>query len=145
MQSQLSSAQLSYSSAAQRRAVPCGTVPYPAVQCCAVLCRAELCCAVLSFVHTLLRIMRSTSQGPDAGMYACTRLCAFFIDCLLGPLHLFYFSRKVHPHCRSQRDIASKHTSQHRAITFAQVALGIIKSLVAPNHGPLMSAPFTHY
>ena len=39
--------------------------------------------------------------------------------------------------------MASKHTSQHRAISSAQVALGLIKSLVAPNHGLLLSAPFT--
>ena len=52
--------------------------------------------------------------------------------------------RKVHPHCRSERDIANKRTVQHGAINSAQVALlGIIKSLVTPNHEPLFSAPFT--
>ena len=51
--------------------------------------------------------------------------------------------RKLHPYCRSERDTANKHTVQHKAICSAQVALGIIKSLFAPNHGPLLSAPFT--
>ena len=35
-------------------------------------------------------------------------------------------------------------TAEHnRAICSAQAALGIIKSLFAPNRGPLLSAPFT--
>ena len=35
-------------------------------------------------------------------------------------------------------------TAEHnRAICFAQAPLGIIKSLFAPNHGSLFSAPFT--
>ena len=34
----------------------------------------------------------------------------------------------------------NKHTSHHRAISSAQVALDI-KLLVSPNHGPLLSAP----
>ena len=51
---------------------------------------------------------------------------------------------KLHPYCcRSEYGIASKHTAQHRAISSAQVALGITKTRVAPNHGPLLSAPFT--
>ena len=46
-------------------------------------------------------------------------------------------------YCGSERDIANKHAVQHRAFSSAQVALGIIISLVAPNHGPLLSAAFT--
>ena len=46
MYSKLSSAQLQLSSAAQRRAVPCGALP-----CGAVLCRAAPCCAVLSYIQ----------------------------------------------------------------------------------------------
>ena len=51
--------------------------------------------------------------------------------------------RSVHPYCRSERDIASKHTTQHRATSFAQVPLGNMNSLVASNHGPFLPAPFT--
>ena len=35
-------------------------------------------------------------------------------------------------------------TEHNRAICSAQAALGIIKSLFAPNRGPLLSAPFTY-
>ena len=48
-----------------------------------------------------------------------------------------YFLRKLHPsYCRSERNITNTQHSTDRA-------LGIIKSLVALNHGPLLSAPFT--
>ena len=53
--------------------------------------------------------------------------------------------RKLHLYGRSGRDIASKHTAQHRAISSAQVALGVIKSLAAANHGPLLPAPVLLY
>ena len=41
---------------------------------------------------------------------------------------------------------STQHSTQHRPTisNSAQEALGIIYSLVAPNHGPLLSAPFTH-
>ena len=58
--------------------------------------------------------------------------------------------RRLHPYCRSARDIANKHTAQctqHRATinSSAQAAaLGIVTSLVPPNHGPLVSVPFTY-
>ena len=41
--------------------------------------------------------------------------------------------------------ISTQHSAQHRAPinSSAQATLGIINSLVAPNHGPLLSAPFT--
>ena len=51
---------------------------------------------------------------------------------------LFVFFAEITPIGRSKRDIANNHTAQHRAITSAQVALGTIKSLVVPNHGPLI-------
>ena len=53
--------------------------------------------------------------------------------------------RKLHPYCRSEHGIGNKQTAQHRAISSAQAACGIINSLlvVAPNHGPLLYAPFT--
>ena len=72
-------------------------------------------------------------------LYRC--IFAFFIDCPLGPR--VFFLRKLHPYCRSERDIASKHTAQHRAISSGQVAFTFIKSFVAPNRGPLLSTPFT--
>ena len=46
-------------------------------------------------------------------------------------------------YCRSERDMANIQHSTDRAICSAQVALSIIKSLVALNHEPLLSAPFT--
>ena len=74
-----------------------------------------------------------------------TRFFAFFIDC---PLSVLFMSppRKLHPYGRSERDITSKRTSQRGAINSALiVALGIIKSLVATNCGPLLSAPFIFF
>ena len=64
-------------------------------------------------------------------------------------LHLFVSSRSCFspqnkPVLPIKRGIADKHTAQHRPISPPQVALGIIKSFVAPNLGPLISAPFTH-
>ena len=129
-----SSAQLSYSSAARSAA------PYGAVRCRALRCGAVPCCAGLSFENTVPGIMRSTR-------YRYVRVHSSFllfsvIVLPLGPLDVSP-PRKLHPYCGSERDIANKHTAQHRATSSAQVALGIIKSLVAPNHGPLRSAPFT--
>ena len=87
--------------------------------------------------------MRSTRyQVP-----VCTWVLVFFyffiyvFDYPLSVLFMFFF-RKLRPYCRPERDIAYKHTAQDRAISSAQVALGIIKSLVASNHGPLLSALF---
>ena len=82
------------------------------------------------------------------GMYACTMyvfvfLLSSWIVLPLGPLHVFFLSQNMPVLCRSERDIADKHTAQHRATGSAPVALDIIKSLVAPNHGPLLSAAFT--
>ena len=55
---------------------------------------------------------------------------------------MFLFSSEIAPvNCRSERDIVNKHTAQHTAVSSAQAALGSIKSLLAPNHGPLLSAP----
>ena len=65
----------------------------------------------------------------------------------LGPLRDFFFAKYTLPYYyyRSERDIANKQhsTGEDRAISSAQVALGIIKSLVALNHGPLLSASST--
>ena len=48
--------------------------------------------------------------------------------------------RKLHLHCPSEHDIASKRTAQRMSISSAQVALGNIKSLVARNQGPVLSS-----
>ena len=77
------------------------------------------------------------------------RLFAFVFDFVL---HLSrsssrFFPRKLYPYCRS--DLTSPTSTQRStdsAISSAQVvALGIIKSLVAPNREPLLSAPFTFF
>ena len=66
---------------------------------------------------------------------------------LHGPL--FFPPRKVPPYRRSERNTGTKkkHTAQlsttNKAICSAQAALGIVKSLSAPNRGPLLYAPFT--
>ena len=69
--------QLSYSSAAQRRAVLYGAVPCPAV-----LCRAALCFLSNTAVPGIMRCPIPT------GMYACTCVLVIFslplFDCLLS-------------------------------------------------------------
>ena len=141
-----SSAQLSYSSAAQRSAAPCGAVRCCALPCGSVLCRAAPCYAVLSFVHTVPGVVRSTRyQVP---VCTCVLVCfAFFIDCPLSVVFTFFFSSQVPPVLPIRtlhRQQATLHsTAQHGAISSAQAALGSIKSLLAPSHGPLLSVPFT--
>ena len=88
-----------------------------AVPCCtvlAVLCRAVPCCAVLSFEHTPVPGIANAGTRYT-GMYVCVLaflLCSLIV-LLLGPFRVF-FSRKLHPYCRSERDIANKHPEQHR-------------------------------
>ena len=131
-----SSAQPSYVYIAQRRsAVRCGAMPHLALRCGAVSC-----CVVLSFEQTAVTGMkRSTRYRYVRVVYSY--FCFFFSRSLSVPL--FLPPRKLHQHCRSERDTANKHTAQHRAISSAQTALGITNSLFAPNRGPLLSAPFT--
>ena len=122
---------------------------------------------MLSFERKAVpRIMRST-RYPGTGMYVCNchphSSFAFLTGCPLR-VNLFRLFSQFTPvlpiRCRSERGIASKHTAQHstaqssqlcttstqhstaqhRAISSAQITLGIIKSLVAPNHGPLLFA-----
>ena len=73
-------------------------------------------------------------------MYVCARIVAFSVDCPLSVLSMF------HPPANYTRNadqnVTNPASTQHSVISSAQVALGIIKSLVAPNHGPLLSAPF---
>ena len=131
--SQLSSAEL-WLSSAPRSAV----LPYLALRCGAVLCRAALC-----FLSNTPSTSYAKYRVPKTGMHVCTRLFDVFIDCPPSRSSWRLFSRKLHPYCRSEHDVANKHTAQQRAISSAPVALGIIKSLVAANHGPLLSASFT--
>ena len=53
---------------------------------------------------------------------------------------LLFFANTRTRYCRLESDIASEHITQHRAISSAQAALGVIQLLAAPNHGPLLSA-----
>ena len=46
-------------------------------------------------------------------------------------------------HSTAQHSTAQHSTAQHKPISSAQLALGGIKLLVAPDHGPLLSAFFT--
>ena len=74
-------------------------------------------------------------------MHVNTRL--FFPRLIvLSILFMLEFSQ-ITPVLPIERDIANKDTAQHRAVSSAQVALGIIKTLVPPHRGPLLSAPFT--
>ena len=162
-------------SAVQCRFLACDAVLCDALRCCAVVstmhssqqlsavrcralsCGAVSCCAVLSFEHkAVYQVYEAKYQVPGTkyqfagtGMYVFLYSSFSFLQSRLSSLGPYvFFPRKLHPHCRSECDIANKHTvqcTQHRATTSssAQAALGIINSLVAPNHGPLLSAPFT--
>ena len=113
------------------RTVPCLSPRYDVVPSC----------AVLYFEHTVPGSMRNTRcQVP-----VCTCAFVFFISpshCPLSVLFIVFVVCNSRPYCRSERDIANKHTAQYRAIRSAQVALGNIRSLVAPSNGPLISALF---
>ena len=75
----------------------------------------------------------------------CTRLFAFVTDIVLhlDPLRDFFFANYTRTPDQNVKSPTDTQHSTHRAISSAQVALGIIKSLVAPSHGTLLSAPFT--
>ena len=96
--------------------------------------KAALC---LSFEHTVPGAMQSTRcQVLYVRVYSS--FC-FLRSIVLSRSCSCFFFRKLHPYSRSERDIANMHTAQHRATSCAQLVLGIIKSLVEPNHGPLLS------
>ena len=121
-----------HSSAAQRRAVP-----FRALTCAAVLCRAALC-----FLSNMYSRTRYEMKYQVLVCTCCVLIFWVFLKLIsLGP-HVFPL-RKLHPYCRSERHAVSKHTAQRRATSSAQAALGIINSLFAPNHGPLLSASIT--
>ena len=136
----------SYGSAAQHSAVR-----FLAVPCGAALCRAALCSFEL-FRNTSIRY-HAKYQAPGTGMCACTVLIFLFssLDRHLSVLLVFVFCSKLHPYCRLARTRASNRQKAHSTAYCTdkgnqlckKVAPGIIKSLVAQNHGLLLSAPFT--
>ena len=149
---QLSSAQLR---AQQRSAVRCRVVPCPAVSvlcravpCGAVRCGAVLRRAVLSFVHRVPGIIRSPGTR-----YRCVHVCAVYSSlCFLhglsplSPRCVFPPRPQITPvpPIRTWHRQQGYGTAQgNRAISSAQMALDIIKSILAPSHGPLVSAPFS--
>ena len=74
----------------------------------------------------------------------CTRHLAFFkVDCPLSSPPPENYTRTADQNVASST--STQHSAQHRATIYssAQALLGIINSLVAPNHGPLLSAPVT--
>ena len=96
--------------AQQRGGVRCRAVP-----CLALQCGAVPCCAVLSVEHAPKSgIMRSTRyQVP-----VCTCcVLVFLLSSVACPLSvpIFFHPRKIHLYCRSERDIANKHTAQRTA------------------------------
>ena len=121
------SAQPSNSSAAPRSAVRCRAVP--CLPCGAVPC------------YAFFRTCSTTYQLP-----VCTCVLVSLFSSFGCPLSvLFRVLWQITPVlCPSESDIANKHTAQRGAAS-SKPALGIIKSLllVAPNHGPFPSAPFT--
>ena len=111
---------------------------------CAVLCRAVLLCDFFRTNSSTRYHAKSIRyQVPVCTCIDYTSFC-FLHLIVFSPSFLDHvFFRKLHTYCRSERGIANKRTAQHRPISSAQVALGIIKSIVSRNHGPLTSAPFT--
>ena len=116
--------------------MPCDAAPCPAVRCYSVLR-----CA-------LFRTCSSTryhAMYPVTGMYVCVHssLCFLRLNVLSRSV-LPLRPRKLHPYFRSEGDIANTHTTEHSTgqsalLCSADVARGVIKSLVAPNHGPLFA------
>ena len=113
--SQLSSAQLSYNPTA-RSAAPFGAVRCRAVPCFALRCGAVPCRAALCFLSNIQQYEVSCEVPGTRYRYVlvCTCLFAFFIDFFPSRSCSSFFFRILHPYCRSERDIASKHRTRHR-------------------------------
>ena len=127
-----------YSPAAQRSAVRSRTV-----RCRALRCGAVSCCAVLSFEHRAVPgIIRVVVMCYLSSFFFFYTMYAFNLI-FHGPL--FFPPRKLPPYCRSKRNTVKKSThstaEHNRATCSAQAALGIIKSLFAPDHGPPSFCP----
>ena len=87
-------------------------------------------------------IRRSTRYQVPV-VRVCTRLFAFVVGFVLhlGSLRNFFFAN--YTRTSADHNVAPPTNSTENLISSAQVARGIIKSIVALNHGPLLSAPFT--
>ena len=126
-------------SAVRCRAVPCGVVPCPAVRS-----GFMLRCAFFRTYSSTRHMMRST-RYRYVRVSLSSFSCFFFkVDC---PLSV----RMPHPPPTNYTRTADQNvtlptSTQHSAHVYssAQAALGIINSLVAPNHGPLLSVPFPY-
>ena len=136
-------AQSSYSSAAQRSAVRCRAAP-----CRALRYDPVPCFTVFSSEHTAVPgIMRNATAGTRY-RYArvCSSLCLlhFFSRPFLVLFVFFFASQIAHP-CTAGKSVTSTTSTQHNTgqSGLHKEFLGFVKSLVAPNHGPLPSAPFT--
>ena len=105
--------------------------------CGATTCHAVRCCAVLSFAF--FRTYGTSTR------YRHVRMCSSFrflhLSVLARSSSCFFFSQII-----PVVPIRTWHRQQaHRTAQGNQLcakALGIIESLVAPNTGPLISAPF---
>ena len=129
--------------AQQRSVAPCGAVRSRAVRCRALRCGVVSLRCVLSFEN------RAVSTGYNACCIRSTTFPLFSSTCHV----VFDLSRSPvfsphanYPHTADQTPVTKAHsTAEHNwAICSAQAALGIIKSLFAPNYGSLLSAPFTY-
>ena len=103
------------------------------------------CCAVLrcAFVRTYRSTRCHAIPGTER-LYA--RLYWSFIRFLhLGVLSRssFFFENYTHTGDQNVTSPASTHSTAQATGSAYKAALGIIKSLDAPNHGPLLSAAFT--
>ena len=108
------------------------------MRCRVVLCGAVLRCAVFRTYSTRYR---ATYQVPRTGMYLCTRVFPFLTACPASVLFTILFLQ-IYTRTTDQ-NVTSPASTQHSTGESGQVALGIINSLGAPNHGPLLSATFT--
>ena len=117
------------------RAEPCGAVPCPSLRCCV----AALCAFFRKW----------SSTGYNA--CCCVRSTTYFSSFFFFHMYLIFHDPLFSPHANYPRTAHQNVTSvtkthsiaeHNRAIYSARAALGIIKSLFARNHGPLLSAPF---
>ena len=131
-----SAAQPSYSSAAQRSAVRYRAVP----------CLALRCGAALYFEHTAPRVMRSTRYQASL----CTCVLVFLLillpfDCPLSVLMFLLYSQITPVYQNVTSPASTQHStalhSTGQSALHKYIALGIIKSLVAPNYGLFFPPP----
>ena len=137
MHSQLSSAQLWLSSASQHRAVPCGALP-----CGVVPCRA----AVYFLACIQYQVSCEVPSTTYRGMYGCTSIFSFLLEVVLSRSSFLIFFHPANSTRSADQNRTSPASTQRRTRQSAshQAAIGMITSLVAPNHGALLlfSAPF---